>query len=68
MTTASGQETQAVYGFVVDGDASSSTTSRPTGSAVAFDRPEPTFRDEIAADYKAGRAADPRAARASRSG
>src|SRR5208282_964366 len=51
-------ETHAVYGFVT-------MTTRmlgdfqPEGMAVAFDRPEPTFRDEIAADYKAGRAATP---------
>jgi len=58
MRTASGQETQAVYGFV------SMVTKllgdfRPTGMAVAFDRPEPTFRDEIAPDYKAGRPPTP---------
>ncbi len=58
LTTSSGLETHAVYGFVT-------MTTRmlgdfqPEGMAVAFDRPEPTFRDEIAADYKAGRAATP---------
>ncbi|HTW99315.1 MAG TPA: DNA polymerase I [Acidimicrobiales bacterium] len=58
LTTSSGLETQAVYGFVT-------MTTRmlgdfqPEGMAVAFDRPEPTFRDEIAADYKAGRAEMP---------
>ncbi len=58
LTTASGVETSAVYGFVT-------MTTRlladfhPDGLAVAFDRPEPTFRDEIAADYKAGRAPTP---------
>ena len=54
MRTSSGQETQAVYGFV------SMTTKllgdfRPDGMGVAFDRPEPTFRDALAPDYKAGR-------------
>ena len=58
MATASGQVTNAVYGF----------TSmviymlrehKPDGMAVAFDRPEPTFRHEMVKDYKAGRAAAP---------
>src|SRR2546423_5059519 len=58
MATASGQVTNAVFGF----------TSmlinllrdyRPDGIGVAFDRPEPTFRHEMVADYKAGRAAAP---------
>ena len=31
----------------------------PTGMAVAFDRREPTFRDGLAASYKAGRPATP---------
>jgi DNA polymerase I-like protein with 3'-5' exonuclease and polymerase domains/5'-3' exonuclease len=58
LTTASGQKTAAVYGF-------SGMLGRlledhsPAGMAVAFDRPEPTFRDAIADDYKAGRAATP---------
>ncbi len=58
MKTSSGQETQAVYGFV-------SMLTRllddmsPAGLAVAFDRSEPTFRDAIAPDYKAGRAVMP---------
>ena len=58
MHTASGQQTEAVFGFV-------SMVTRlladfhPAGIAVAFDRAEPTFRDEIAPDYKAGRAATP---------
>jgi len=58
MKTSGGQETQAVYGFV------SMTTKllgdfQPDGMAVAFDRHEPTFRDEIATDYKAGRPPTP---------
>src|ERR1700684_2324613 len=58
LSTASGQQTQAVYGFagmlgrLLEDHA-------PAGMAVAFDRPEPTFRDGIAADYKAGRAETP---------
>jgi DNA polymerase-1 len=34
-------------------------TRHPSGIAVAWDRPEPTFRDDIVPDYKAGRAAMP---------
>ena len=58
MSTTSGQLTGAVFGF----------TSmlinlwrehRPEQIAVAFDRPEPTFRHRIAPDYKANRAATP---------
>jgi DNA polymerase-1 len=58
LATASGQVTNAVYGF----------TSMlinllkdhgPDAIAVAFDRPEPTFRHELVADYKAGRAEAP---------
>jgi DNA polymerase-1 len=58
LTTASGQKTAAVYGFagmlgrLLDDHS-------PAGMAVAFDRPEPTFRDAIADDYKAGRAETP---------
>jgi DNA polymerase-1 len=58
MRTSSGQETQAVYGFVT------MTTKlladfHPDGMAVAFDRSEPTFRDELAPDYKLGRPETP---------
>jgi len=58
MATSSGQETQAVYGFV------SMATKlladfQPAGMAVAWDRHEPTFRDDIADDYKAGRPPTP---------
>ena len=31
----------------------------PTGLAVAWDRPEPTFRDAVVPDYKAGRSETP---------
>ena len=58
MATASGQVTNAVFGF----------TSmlqyllneqKPDLICVTFDRPEPTFRHEMIADYKAGRAETP---------
>ncbi|MGE0881441.1 MAG: DNA polymerase I [Acidimicrobiia bacterium] len=58
MATASGQVTNAVFGFtsmlinlVRD--------HRPDGVIVAFDRPEPTFRHEVIPEYKAQRAAAP---------
>ena len=58
MATASGQVTNAVFGF----------TSmlqymlnehRPNAVVVTFDRPEPTFRHTSIPDYKAGRAETP---------
>ncbi len=58
LTTASGQVTNAVYGFtsmlinlVRD--------HRPDQVVVAFDRPEPTFRHEAVPTYKANRSAAP---------
>jgi DNA polymerase I len=58
MATASGQVTNAVFGFtsmlinlVKD--------HRPDGIVVAFDRPEPTFRHDANPTYKAGREAAP---------
>src|SRR4051794_5743084 len=58
ITLASGQVTNAVYGFtsmllnlVRD--------HQPDGIGVAFDRPEPTFRHVAVVDYKAGRSAAP---------
>ena len=58
MATASGQVTNAVYGFtsmlinlVKD--------HQPDQVIATFDRPEPTFRHEIVPDYKAGRAQAP---------
>src|SRR3954452_20534433 len=58
ITLASGQVTNAVFGFtsmllnlVRD--------HQPEGIGVAFDRPEPTFRHEAVADYKANRSAAP---------
>jgi len=54
LATTGGQVTNAVLGFASifvnllrDHD--------PSGVAVAFDRPEPTFRDDVVADYKANR-------------
>jgi len=58
LSTASGQETQAVYGFV-SMLAKLLEDQSPTGMAVAFDRREPTFRDGLSPTYKAGRAATP---------
>ncbi len=58
LATASGQVTNAVFGFtsmlinlVRD--------HQPDGLAVAFDRPEPTFRHEQVETYKANRSAAP---------
>ena len=58
LATASGQVTNAVFGFtsmlinlVRD--------HQPDGLAVAFDRPEPTFRHEQVETYKANRTAAP---------
>ncbi|MEO6651162.1 MAG: DNA polymerase I [Ilumatobacteraceae bacterium] len=58
MATASGQVTNAVFGFtsmlinvIKDQDCD--------GMVVAFDRPEPTFRHEAAPEYKAQREAAP---------
>ncbi|MDH3679838.1 MAG: DNA polymerase I, partial [Acidimicrobiia bacterium] len=58
LATSSGQVTNAVLGFtsmlinlVRD--------HRPDGVAVAFDRPEPTFRHEQVDTYKANRSAAP---------
>ncbi len=58
MQTSSGQQTQAVYGFVSMVTKLLSDQA-PDGAAVAFDRPEPTFRDELAPQYKAGRPPTP---------
>jgi DNA polymerase-1 len=58
MATASGQVTNAVFGFTsmlinLIGD------HKPELIAVAFDRPEPTFRHERVETYKANRSAAP---------
>ena len=58
MATASGQVTNAVFGFTsmlqyLLND------QRPDMLAVTFDRPEPTFRHVMLDDYKAGRKETP---------
>jgi DNA polymerase-1 len=58
MATASGQVTNAVYGFT-SMLINLLKDHRPDHIAVAFDRPEPTFRHEMISDYKAGRAEAP---------
>src|SRR3954462_5293970 len=58
MATASGQVTNSVFGFT-SMLVNLLKDHKPDGIAVAFDRPEPTFRHERIEDYKAGRAAAP---------
>ena len=58
MATASGQVTNAVYGFT-SMLINLLRDHRPDRIAVAFDRPEPTFRHHMIPDYKAGRAETP---------
>jgi DNA polymerase-1 len=58
MATASGQVTNAVYGFT-SMLINLLKDHKPDRIAVAFDRPEPTFRHEMISDYKAGRAEAP---------
>ncbi|MEO7557393.1 MAG: DNA polymerase, partial [Acidimicrobiales bacterium] len=58
ITLASGQVTNAVYGFT-SMLLNLLRDHRPDGAAVAFDRPEPTFRHEVLATYKANRSAAP---------
>ncbi|HUR50361.1 MAG TPA: DNA polymerase I [Acidimicrobiales bacterium] len=58
MATASGQVTNAVYGFT-SMLVNLFKDHQPDAIAVAFDRPEPTFRHELVPDYKAGRSAAP---------
>src|SRR6202034_2049594 len=58
LATASGQVTNAVYGFM------QMLTyllreQRPDQLVVSFDRPEPTFRHQMIEGYKAGRAQTP---------
>ena len=58
LATASGQVTNAVYGFT--SMLINILRDHPSdGIVVAFDRPEPTFRHERVDDYKAGRAETP---------
>ena len=57
-TTASGQHTNAIYGFATM-LISLIRDEKPTHIAVAFDVSRKTFRTEIFPDYKANRAATP---------
>jgi len=58
MATASGQVTNAVFGFT-SMLINLLRDHRPDQVAVCFDRPEPTFRHEAIPTYKAGRAEAP---------
>ena len=58
MTNASGQTTNAVYGFTTM-LVNLVKEHRPDGVVVVFDRPEPTFRHEQVEEYKATRQAAP---------
>ena len=54
LATASGQVTNAVFGFT-SMLINLLRDHKPDGVIVAFDRPEPTFRHEVATEYKANR-------------
>ncbi|HEX2048731.1 MAG TPA: 5'-3' exonuclease H3TH domain-containing protein, partial [Acidimicrobiales bacterium] len=58
LALASGQVTNAVFGFT-SMLINLLKDHTPDQIAVAFDRPEPTFRHALVADYKAGREAAP---------
>jgi DNA polymerase-1 len=58
LATASGQVTNAVYGFM-QMLIYLMREQRPDQLVVSFDRPEPTFRHEMISGYKAGRAETP---------
>ena len=58
LATASGQVTNAVYGFT-SMLVNLIKDHHPDRLAVAFDRPEPTFRHELVAGYKATRSEAP---------
>src|SRR5207253_3225945 len=58
MATASGQVTNAVFGFTRM-LALLLKDHTPDGIVVAFDRPERTFRHDLVAEYKAGRSEAP---------
>ena len=58
MATAAGQVTNAVFGFT-SMLINLLRDRKPDGIAVAFDRPEPTFRHEMVSEYKAGRSEAP---------
>ena len=57
-STTTGQPTNAVYGFTAM-LINVLRDEKPTHVAVAFDLPQPTFRHEAFADYKANRAETP---------
>ena len=54
LATKAGQVTNAVHGFT-SMLVMLLRDNEPGGMAVAFDRPEPTFRDEIVEEYKGNR-------------
>jgi DNA polymerase-1 len=58
MATASGQVTNAVFGFT-SMLINLLRDNRPDGVIAAFDRPEPTFRHEVIDEYKANRSEAP---------
>src|SRR6202034_1046529 len=58
MATASGQVTNAVFGFT-SMLVNLLKDHQPDQLVATFDRPEPTFRHEMISDYKAGRAETP---------
>ena len=58
LATASGQVTNAVYGFT-QMLIYMLREMQPDQLVVSFDRPEPTFRHDLVQDYKAGRAETP---------
>src|SRR3954452_16107791 len=58
MATASGQVTNAVFGFT-SMLINLLKDHQPDAIGIAFDRPEPTFRHELVPDYKANRSEAP---------
>jgi len=58
LATRSGMVTNAVYGFT-SMLVNLMRDMNPSGIGVAFDRPEPTFRDEVVEDYKGNRPETP---------
>jgi DNA polymerase-1 len=58
LATRSGVVTNAVYGFT-SMLVNLIRDMNPSGIGVAFDRPEPTFRDEVVEDYKGNRPETP---------
>lgn len=58
MVTSSGQYTNAIHGFV-SMLVNLTKEHEPTHIAVAFDHPDPTFRDELSTTYKGTRSKTP---------